>query len=208
MSEGTEAIRERILVDARTEAERIIQQAKVNAQRILQETEEKIRENRDKRLDEGKEYAREASSRALADTQVELRRLLSEEKERLFEEVCEAALDRLREFSESDQYPEKLQDLIVRAGEILGGGDLVLYLNVSDKKKMKSRSLRMAEKRIDENTQKATSLEIADDSLDSVGGVRVSSKNEDVSVDNTFEERLRRFKEEQRSEIYRLLFEE
>lgn len=208
MSEGTEAIRERILDDARTEAEQIVQQAKENAQRILQETEEKIAETRDKRLGEGKRYVQEISARALADTQVEFRRLLSEEKKKLFEETCAIALDRLRGFSETDQYTEKLQDLIVEAGEIIGGGDLLLHLNESDKKKMGVRTLKRIAAKIEEGTHTATSIGMTDIALDSIGGARVTKKTENVSVDNTLEERLRRIKEEKRSEIYRLLFEE
>jgi V/A-type H+-transporting ATPase subunit E len=208
MSTGIEAIRERIIQDASHEAEQIIKGAEEKAQQILSEMKERVEESRQKRLDEGRKYAEEASERALADSQVEYRRLLSEERDRIFEEVSVAALDQLREFSSTGQYLKTLQDLIIEAGIILGGGTLVVYLNERDRPKLKKRVLRKLAKRIQEKTQTETSLEIADDSVDSLGGNVVSRKGENVSVDNTFEERLSRIKEEKRSEVYRILFEE
>jgi V/A-type H+-transporting ATPase subunit E len=208
MSGSIEAIRERIIQDASQEAEQIIKGAKEKAQQILSEMEERVEETRQKRLDEGRKYAEEASERALADSQVEYRRLLSEERDRLFEEASQVALDQLREFSSKEQYLKKLQDLIVEAGIILGGGALEVSLNERDIPKLKKRALRRLAKRIQEETQTKTSLEVVDDVVDSLGGTVVSRKDENVSVDNTFEARLSRIKEEKRSEIYHILFEE
>lgn len=208
MSVGIEAIREKIIQDASQEAAQIIKGAEDRAQQILSEMKERIEESRQKRLDEGRKYAEEASERALADSQVEYRRLLSEEKDRLFEEASQVALDQLREFSSKEQYSKKLQDLIVEAGIILGGGTLEVSLTERDKPKLKRRALRRLAKNIQEETQTKTSLEVADDTVESSGGTVVSRKGENVSLDNTFEERLSRIKEERRSEIYHMLFEE
>lgn len=208
MSVGIEAIREKIIQDASQEAAQIIKRAEDRAQQILSEMKERIEESRQKRLDEGRKYAEEASERALADSQVEYRRQLSEEKDRLFEEASQTALDQLRDFSSKEQYLTKLQDLIVEAGIILGGGTLDISLNDRDRPKFKKRALRRLAKRIEEETQKKTSLEITDGAIDSLGGAVVSRRGENVSVDNSFEARLSRIKEEKRSEIYRILFEE
>ena len=208
MSSSIKAIQERIIQDASHEAEQIIKGAEERAQQVLGEIRDRVEESRQKRLDEGRKYAEEASERALADSQVEYRRLLSEERDRLFEEVSTTALDRLRDFSSKQEYLKKLQDLIVEAGIILGGGALVVHLNEKDRSKLKKRALRRLAKRIQEKTQTETSFEMADDIVDSLGGAVVSRKGENVSVDNTFEERLSRIKEEKRSEVYRILFEE
>jgi len=208
MLEGTEAIKERILQDARNEAEQIIRQAEEKAKQILHEMEKRVKDSRDKRLEEGRRYVEEAAARSLADTRVEYRRLLSEEKEKLFEEVCRIVLEGLREFSGTEKYLETLQNLVIEAGVILGGGRLLVHLNESDKARLRAKDLGRIAKEIEKITQRETSIEIAGSPIDSIGGAIVARRGEDVSVDNTFEERLQRIREERRADVYRILFEE
>jgi len=208
MREGTEAIKKRILDDARKLSEAIVAQAEEKAQQIIGEVRQEIEESRERRLEEGKRYAEESAARALADAQVEYRRTFADEKDQLFEEICSRVLGRLREYSEKEGYLYTLKDLVIEAGITLGGGDLIIYLNERDKDQVRSRFLREAAEKIEEATHIETSLEAAEGTLDSIGGVVVSRRDENVSVDNTFKERLGRIKNEERSEVYRILFGE
>ncbi len=206
ISESSEAIRRKILDDAEKEAQRIIEKAKSNASEILSASEERAKEIREIQIEERKKQIEETSRQRIAEIKVDHHRRLQTLKSGLIEDVFDEVTERLRINVGKPIYLETLKSLIIDGGSTLGGGKLVIRLNETDKKKVSQKTLKQLSQEIEKRTQTETKIVLDKNPVKTIGGVVVSTTDQKATIDNTFEARLERIKEDTRPELETLLF--
>lgn len=206
VSESTEAIRERILRDAREKADRIIKEARNRAEEIIRKAKKNVEETKKIELKQRKEHIDQTSRERLAEEKIERHRRLQSFRSEMIEKVYDEALNRLRNYCEKPQYVETLKKLAVEAGIALRGGDLLILANERDQKRLTRKILDELSTSIERKTNKRTILNLAHKTINCIGGVVVSTVDERATVDNTLDARLKRLKEEIRTELEAILF--
>jgi V/A-type H+-transporting ATPase subunit E len=206
ISESSEAIRRKILDDAEKEAQRIIEKARINAAEIINASEERAKEIRETEIEERKKRIEETSIRRIAETKVDHHRRIQTLKSGLIDDVFNKIIEYLRRYVEKPSYQETLNSLIIEGGSTLGGGKLVIRLNGTDKKKVSQKTLKQLSQEIEKITQIETKIVLDENPVETIGGVVVSTADQKAIIDNTFEVRLERVKEEAQTELETLLF--
>ncbi len=205
-SGSTEAIRKRIISEAEKTGQEIIEAAKSKAAKILDEAREKADEMKKSELEQIKEQLRSGSRRDLAEKKVTYHRLAQSQKSQIIDDVFEKARETLLQYAKSDAYLEILENLIAESAADLGGGKLCVSVNLADRKRTGDSSMKKLSKMVHEKTGKDTELVLNKESLRKAGGALVSTFDGQASVDNTFEARLERVKENATAELETILF--
>jgi V/A-type H+-transporting ATPase subunit E len=157
-------------------------------------------------LKQRKDYIEESNRQRIAEIKVENHIKMQNFKSRLIEKAFSEAKEKLQDYYQKEEYPEVLNKLIMQAGIILGGGELLVKLNKRDKDKMTPKNLKMLSEKISNKTKKETRLIIEKKGLNTIGGALISLKNQKASIDNTFETLLEENKEKAKTEIEKILF--
>jgi len=204
-----ERISKRIIEDAVKEAELILQSAKEEAKKMIEEQRKRAMEDASKAtsvlIKRAKEEAETLKRRLLSETDIKVKWMIIEEKKRIINEVLKAALARMEEYARSkSEYVEYLKRTIVRAGVILGGGDLRILLNKRDSKL--NLDLEELARAIEMETGVRTTLSISDTNISTVGGFILESADGKRKLDSTFEGLLRTRARQLQIELARILF--
>lgn len=206
MSTGTEKIVSSIINDAQTEANSISEEAEKKSISILSEGEKIALMEKNSILEDGKKQSNMKYQQIISEAKMNSRRMGLEAREEVIEESFKKAEEKLKviAFSESAEYKESLSGIIKEAGLEIGGGELILSLKQEDIAKIKD-SLPSIETEIKDKTGNETKLDIGD-TINTVGGAIIKTKNGDIEINNTIEARLLRFKKSLRSEVAHVLF--
>ena len=204
-----ERISKRIIEDAVKEAELILQSAKEEAKKMIEEQRKRAMEDASKAtsvlIKRAKEEAETLKRRLLSETDIKVKWMIIEEKKRIINEVLKAALARMEEYARSkSEYVEYLKRTIVRAGVILGGGDLRILLNKRDSKL--NLDLEELARAIEMETGVRTTLSISDTNISTVGGFILESADGKRRLDSTFEGLLKTRARQLQIELARILF--
>lgn len=201
-----EAMKTKILRDAEDKAQRIISEAEKEAEGMIEQVQgemEEIEESENKAI---KERVEESRRKRVAEEKTEHVRRIQAYKTEIIDSVFGKALQRLKEYSETDRYKEELKELIIEAGISIGGGELVVSVNDRDRQLINQQFLKETAEKIAEKTGTETHLELSDEFVNSLGGAIISKVRESATVDNTFEERLNRKKKQISGELENILF--
>lgn len=205
VSESTEAIRRRIIIDAEKKAQELIEEAKDKAADIVESAGKRAGEMKKLELEQIKQHVKERSMQDVAERKVAHHRRLQSFKSEIIEDVFEKAKDELREYVKKPAYLQILKQLITESAVVLGGGELSITVREEDKKQV-ARNFRKLSKTIQERTGSKTNLVLDNDSLKVIGGVVVLAVDQRASIDNTFEARLDRIREDAEAELEAVLF--
>jgi len=203
LSEQVEKIEEIIINEAKEKAENIIAKAKEKAKKVLDEAKREAEKEAEEIINKRKTEAEAEARRILSEAKLEARLKILNAKEQLISEAFDEAIKNLKEFSQSTQYKNALEDLIKDAAIIMGGGDLEVLLPENTNVDL---DLSKIAKEVGNQTGVKTSLSISKERIRSIGGVIVRSKDRLLTVDNTFEARLERLREQLRVNVANLLF--
>ena len=203
MSEQVEKIEEIIINEAKEKAENIIAKAKEKAKKVLDEAKREAEKEAEEIINKRKTEAEAEARRILSEAKLEARLKILNAKEQLISEAFDEAIKNLKEFSQSTQYKNALENLIKDAAIIMGGGDLEVLLPENTNVDL---DLSKIAKEVGNQTGVKTSLSISKERIRSIGGVIVRSKDRLLTVDNTFEARLERLREQLRVNVANLLF--
>jgi V/A-type H+-transporting ATPase subunit E len=142
----------------------------------------------------------------ISEAKMKSRRMELEAREEVIEDAFNKSLNKLEEIasSDSEEYKESLKNIITEAASEIGGGELVVLLKESDAAKIKD-SITAISGDVATKTGKETTLEIGE-SIRTIGGAVVKTKNGDIEVNNTIEARMLRFKKDLRSKVAAVLF--
>jgi len=196
MSQDTEIkkIISKIKEDAEREAEKIKEKARKKEEEILKKAEAEAKSKSDEILNQGKKEAELEKQRILANAKLQAKKIKLDVKEKIIEKSFSLAEEKLKELVSSEEYEKILKDLIREAISILGREDLEVLCRKEDEKIVKK------------IIKDLSGVELAKDNISTIGGVIVRSKDRQVQVDNTFEARLTRMRDDLRIKVAKILF--
>ena len=203
MGEQIEKIEEIIINEAKAKAEEIITKAKEKAQKILDEAKREAEKEVNEIINRRKVDAEARARRIISEARLEARLKLLNAKEEVISNAFDAALERLKEFCQTPEYKEVLENLIKDAAITIGGGNLEVLL--SENTNIEPDLSKIA-KEVEKQTGTATSIVISKDKVKSIGGAIVRSLDQSFTLDNTFEARLERVREQLRVSVANVLF--
>ena len=203
MGEQIEKIEEIIINEAKAKAEEIITKAKEKAQKILDEAKREAEKEVNEIINRRKVDAEARARRIISEARLEARLKLLNAKEEVISNAFDTALERLKEFCQTPEYKEVLENLIKDAAITIGGGNLEVLL--SENTNIEPGLSKIA-KEVEKQTGTATSIVISKDKVKSIGGAIVRSLDQSFTVDNTFEARLERVREQLRVRVANVLF--
>ena len=207
VSESTEAIRRKLLSDAEEKAQRIKADAKEKITEIQNAAKERAEAIKEAELERTKEHVESTQRQDVAEKKVEHHRRIQTARSELIDDVFDKAEEKLRDYADKSAYQETLRKLILEAGDSLGGGHLVVKLNTRDQKKMSTSDLESLAKELQDRTDTETTIALDKKAINTIGGAMVASAEQKATVDNTFEARLERMKEQAKTELETILFE-
>lgn len=207
MKSGADKIVSSIISEAQSNADAIIQESEKETALIIEEGEKEAVLEKEKILENAKKQANLKYQQLISEAKMNSRRAELEAREEVIESAFKRAEEELQKiaFTSSEEYKESLRKIIEEASIEIGGGDLVLSLKEEDIAKIKN-SIPAMENTIEGKTNTKTTLEIGE-SIKTIGGAIVKTKNGDVEVNNTIEARIQRYKKVLRSEVAKVLFE-
>lgn len=186
----------------------ILEEARETAEEKIEEAERKAEKERNRIIEKGKEKAETEKKRILARARQDGRKKELETREKIIEEVIEKVKEEISELiDDRDEYRDILIGLIEESAVYLGGGDLKVYVLDKDKDMLEKEVIKELSENISRKTDNDTSLDISADFPKSKTGVMVEKRGGNVSIDNTFEARLKRMKGSLRPKIAEILFE-
>ena len=207
MDSSENRIIDRILNDAREEAETIVKDAQKSAETIIAKQRITARHNAEKEVYSLlKRTENEADIiRGKVSTDIKRRAgwIVLSEKDRLITSVLTEAKKKLVNIQNSEEYFPILEKLIVDAAAVLDGGILEVLLNEKDL--ALPLKLDKLEKEISDRIGVKTQLRFSDQHITAVG-VIVKTVDDRIFVNNTFEVILRRRQRELRLKIAQILF--
>ncbi|MGQ9719980.1 MAG: V-type ATP synthase subunit E [Candidatus Jordarchaeum sp.] len=174
----------KIKEDAKTRANQIIEDAEEKASAIIEEAKRKTETSVEKILRKGKESAEQIKKRKIGETKLKVKQRKMKLQEELIEATLNKAQEKLQNLSTSKDYKNILEKLVLRSAIGLNGGELEIILP----KQHKNIELSLADiaKKVEEQTKNKTTLKIAKEEAEAVGGCIVRKSDKSISIDNTF----------------------
>ncbi|MCX8204223.1 MAG: V-type ATP synthase subunit E family protein [Candidatus Nezhaarchaeota archaeon] len=197
---------EKILNDAKSEAELILNKAKSEVEALKEEARKEAYAKLEAEVTKFKESYEEEARRRIVEARVKAKERWLKEREALIDRVVEKVKERLAVFVNSPQYVRALELLIEEAAINIGGGDLVVQLNEKDSKL--SIDFEGIAKRVAFKTGVDTKFKVSETNLRCIGGAIVSTTDRSLIYDNTLESRLERLAAEVRLRAFKILFAE
>lgn len=197
---GAQLIAQDILGEARKKAEEILERARKEASSLLEMAEKEGKKAGEEELGKMRERARQQYEERVAKGRVEGRKELLKKKEELIEEAFRRAEERLRKYVSSKEYERDLVELTIRACKGLGSTEVVVEANERDLQRLKERG--------EELVRRLEGIRLSfGRPLETLGGIKVRSKDGRIELDETLESRMKREKETLRVRVAKLLFE-
>jgi vacuolar-type H+-ATPase subunit E/Vma4 len=207
MENSGHEILERILKDAKDEAEVILKDAQKSAETLIEKQRQAARQSAEKEVCSLLKRAENDAEIIRGKVSTDIKRhagwIVLSEKDRLITSVLNEAKNRLVSMQKSEKYIPIIEKLIVDAGTVLEGGMLEVLLNENDS--ALQFSLDKLEKEISDRCGAHTQLRLSDQHIKAVG-VIVKTVDNRIFVDNTFEAILNRQERELRLKIAQILF--
>jgi len=207
MESSENRIIDRILNDAREEAETIVKDAQKSAETIIQKQRKTACHNAEKEvyslLKRAENEAEIIGGKVSTDIKRRAAWIVLSEKDRLITSVLTEAKNKLVNMQNSKEYFPILEKLIVDSAAVLDGGILEVLLNKKDS--ALPLKIEKLEKEIYDRIGVKTQLRFSDRHITAVG-VIVKTVDDRIYVNNTFEVILRRRQRELRLKIAQILF--
>ena len=207
MKASENRIIDRILKDARAEAEIIIKDAQKSAETIIEKQRLSALHSAEKEANSLLKKAENEADIVRGKVSTDIKRragwMVLSEKNRLITRVLTEVKNRLVNMQNSEEYFPILEKLIVDASAVLGGGVLEVLLNENDTKL--PLKLDKLVKEISDRIGMETHLRFSEQQITEVG-VKVRTIDNLIFVDNTFEGILSRRERELRLKIAQILF--
>ncbi|UCH37360.1 MAG: hypothetical protein JSV76_06710 [Candidatus Bathyarchaeota archaeon] len=205
----TQKIIDRILADARENAEFILMDARKSAEKKMEEQKKLARMRAESEassiLKKGKDEAEATRRTVVTGARRKASWMVLSEKERLVTSVLNEVETRFRNLHRSE-YLSILQRLIVNAGVAIDDERLEVLLREQDSKL--PFDLSIIANAIAEKTGKVPELSISSERIESYGGCVIRTGDKRIVIDNTFSAILKRREKTLRHNIAKILFSE
>lgn len=201
--EGARLIAKEILKEASDKSAQIIAAAKKEAKTLLDAARSKAKEEEDREIKEAHIRGKLIYDEMLAEGRMRAKRETLQKMEELLNKVFKKAEDELRAYVLSKKYEKNVVNLAITACKKLGSENVVIYANKRDLNLLQKSKYDIAQS-IGRNGTAEISF---GKPIQTVGGVRVSTQDGKVEIDDTFESRLKREFDSLRVKVARILFE-
>ncbi|RMG36760.1 MAG: hypothetical protein D6732_07725 [Methanobacteriota archaeon] len=205
VTEGLALIKKSIEEEAKSKAAIVIKEAKAEAEAILKNAKEEAEKLKSSLLKEQEAMAKQILQKEISKKRLQGKMEVLETREQVIESLMTDLRTELQKYTKDKKYAETLESFFMEGALAIGGGDLVLQLRDEDKPLFPKEKLAELAKKIEKETGTPTTIELADRSLKTMGGLKVSAKDGSVWVDNTFESRIERQYDDLRIAIMRAL---
>ena len=180
---------DKILNQAQDEISSSLKKSYDESLETLLKNESHLEQEYDRILDEGKKEAEKIEKQIIGSSDLESRNkqiLLIEES---IQKVFEKAIEKISSANRDDNYAKLMTYLIEESTNALGTSDVIISTNSKDKQVVQPL------------LSKFSGAEIANDSINCLGGVEVKSKDGSMTFNNTIDARIERMKPLIRKEI-------
>jgi len=185
MSESLEKLQNRILSDAKHNAEETVKDAQAKAQQILEDAKQRAQRESEEIIAKANVEA-ESIRRSVLSSKVRVNRLrILDEKNRIVQDIIHGVEDRLSSISKSEQFEETAQRFVTEAVKAVDSDHPVVRIGFRD----------MSKKNLDGVSRvlpKGGKLVIDEKPIDELGGVVATDPEGKVVFNNTFKSRLER----------------
>jgi V/A-type H+-transporting ATPase subunit E len=192
---------ERIQEDAAKEAEDILAEARKQVEDILREAREKAGELEREIIAKGEKEAELLRQRIIANAKLRAKKSKLDAKEELIRTAFKEAEEELLRISSSKEYGSILRRIIAEGASSVGE-DVEVVAREADAELLSDDFLNGLSKELGVN------ITLSPESIETMGGVVIRSKNGKIEVNNTFETRMLRMQDALRSKVARILFAE
>jgi V/A-type H+-transporting ATPase subunit E len=204
-TERLKKIEKRITTKAEEKAKEILKEAEKIRKDTLEQKRREGEGEAEKIVRTGMEEADSLKRQKVAEARLRAKQMIIAAREDLISEAIEKSKQKLSELTTSKDYSKILGELVEEGGIGLGGGELQIVLPAKADKT--SIDLDSIAKRVEKETGKKTTMNMAQEKLASMGGVIIRKLDESIMVDNTFEARIERNLRDIRMKIAKVLFE-
>lgn len=172
-------------------AEVELDSGKRTRERILADTQQRLQLEKEREVHAAREKAERAYQQQVQAAELGLRAELDRLRQSLVDNALTKLPDSLRALSEDEsRYLPLLQQFLREAAQAIERDELVAQFNARDLLRMQSQWDQIAQQ-----AAPGKQLHLSPDTLDSMGGVLVTSADRAIRFDNTFEGRLERLDE-------------
>lgn len=180
---------DKILNQNETEIIANLQNSLEDSKKILNDSLSKLESEYDKIINDGKKEADKLEKQIVGSADLEARNKQLMLIENSVNQVFDKALDQIQNGQRDTQYATLLSNLLQESTKILGTSDVLVYTNNQDKETVQSL------------LSNFPGAELASQTIECLGGVKVKSKDGTMTFDNTIDARLERMKPLIRKEI-------
>jgi vacuolar-type H+-ATPase subunit E/Vma4 len=202
-----EALSQRILDNARKQAQQTIDRAKQEEKKLQDEAERSGQRESEEILRNARSQAEAEAMKIAASTPRSVRRKILEAQNDILEGMLEAGLNAAVEAA--DKAPEEvLKALILAAALIVHEDHMVVEANEKDRARISTEALQDIAAEVKKRQGRSIAITLSDECVPIVGGVIVRARSGRMVCDNSFEARLGRSREQLRLDIAETLFNE
>lgn len=203
VSKGTRLMTEEILREASEQVASIIAAAKKEATTVVYAARLTSKEEETRWVKETQGRGAQVYDEILAEGKIRTKKEALQKREEIINDVFKEVEKKLRKHAISKKYKQSLVKLAVDSCKKLGAGQVVIRANKQD-----SRTLKRSRSKIARAVSRGASISVSfGEPIPVIGGVKVSTADGKVEIDDTFEGKLRREHDILRMKIARLLFE-
>ena len=185
MSESLEKLQNRILSDAKDQAEETTKEAQTKAQQVLEEARQRAQKESEEIIARANVDA-EAIRRSILSSKVRVNRLrILDEKNQIVQDIIHTVEDQLSSIAKSEQFEDTAQRFVTQAVKAVDADQPVVRIGFRD----------VSKKNLDGISRvlpKGGKLVIDEKPIDDLGGVVATDPEGRVIFNNTFKSRLER----------------
>lgn len=196
MEAAVAGIIEKIKEDTEKEVKAVLEEARSKADGIIKEAQSRAKGEEEEILRRGAREAELVKQRIIADAKLKARKQKLNVKEAAIQAAFGEAEKELRKFGSTAEYPSVLKKIIKEAVNSIGSEDMEIITNKADRKIVTQDFLKSLSK---------FNIALSPQTIETSGGVIVRAKN--TEVDNTFETRMARMRDNLRTKVAKILFE-
>ena len=210
MHVGASEIVERIKAEAREEQERILREARAQVENRIKNAKADIKERKKRFIETERRKAAENKDRIIRAKRLDAKKFRWDVEEKAIKRALEEALKRVqhvkKEGFRGKSYPSILAGLIkdaalsITAGSERSSSELEVVLSAEDAQFVTEDMLKEI------SGEAGGEVRLSEERIKTAGGVIVRRSDGKIEVNNTFEERMKRFYPELREDIVKVLF--
>ena len=191
------------LIDrAKRLAAEYIEHGRDGREAILRDERDRLRVREERIAQEARAQADRLYRRRVQAAELRQHGIIDQQRWELIRSVMKDLPDQLAALADDEEaYRTFLQAMLAHAAESIGDEKLVATFNTRDRARLENEWQAFSKKAVPGNQ-----VELAAETVDCSGGVRVSNSDNEVSVDATFEGRMERFEDELMQVISERLF--